>query len=53
MPRQKSEMTKNAKPVGIRLLQRHHDEYKRLGGVRWLREVLQKSIDEKKLDESL
>ena len=50
MPRQKSEMTKNAKPVGIRLLQRHHDEYKRLGGVKWLREVLQKSIDKAKHD---
>ena len=50
MPREKSEMTKNAKHVGMRLLQRHHNEFKRSGGVKWLREVLQKSIDKAKHD---
>ena len=50
MPRAKSELTKNAKPVGIRLIPRHKAEWDRLGGVKWLREVLQKSIDKAKND---
>jgi hypothetical protein len=50
MPREKSEMTKNNKQIGIRLIPRHKDEWVRLGGVKWLREVLQKSIDKAKND---
>jgi hypothetical protein len=50
MPREKSEMTKNTKQVGMRLIPRHRAEWDRLGGVKWLREVLQKSIDKAKND---
>ena len=50
MPRAKSEMTKNAKPVGIRLIPRHKVEWDKLGGVKWLREILQKRMDGAKND---
>ena len=47
MPRPKSELTKNFKLIGIRLLPKHYEEWRRLGGVKWIREQLQKSLDSK------
>jgi hypothetical protein len=47
MPRPKSELTSVAKNVGVRLIPAHHAEWKRLGGAKWLRQMLSQSIKEK------
>jgi predicted adenine nucleotide alpha hydrolase (AANH) superfamily ATPase len=48
MPRPKSELTSVAKQVGVRLIPAHYEEWKKLGGPKWLRQQLSKSIQEKK-----
>jgi hypothetical protein len=48
MPRPKSDLTSVAKNVGIRLIPAHYEEWKRLGGPKWLRHVLSQSIKEKR-----
>ena len=48
MPRPKSELTSVAKYVGVRLIPAHYEEWKRLGGAKWLRQILSQSIKENK-----
>jgi len=48
MPRPKSDLTSVARTVGVRLIPAHHAEWKRLGGPKWLRQVLSQSIKEKR-----
>jgi len=48
MPRPKSELTNVAKNVGVRLIPAHYAEWNRLGGAKWLRQVLSQSIKEKR-----
>jgi hypothetical protein len=45
MPRQKSELTKSGKSIGIRVTQSEYLEYMKLGGAKWLRKFLQKIRD--------
>lgn len=46
MPRPKSEMTSVATTVSARLIPAHYAEWKRLGGVQWLRQQLSESMRE-------
>ena len=48
MPRPKSEMTSVAVTVSARLIPAHFAEWKRLGGVNWLRQQLRESIQKQK-----
>jgi len=48
MPRPKSEMTSVAVTVSARLIPAHFQEWKRLGGVVWLRQQLRESIQKQK-----
>ena len=48
MPRPKSELTSVAKNVGVRLIPAHYAEWNRLGGVKWLRQMLSQSLKEKR-----
>jgi len=48
MPRPKSELTDVAKNVAVRLIPAHYAEWKRLGGAKWLRQMLSQSIKEKR-----
>jgi hypothetical protein len=48
MPRPKSELTKNGKTIGVRLTPSEYAEYERLGKSKWLRQLLSKSIQERK-----
>ena len=48
MPRPKSEMTSVAVTVSARLIPAHYAEWKRLGGVQWLRQQLRESIQKQK-----
>ena len=48
MPRPKSEMTGVAVTVSARLIPAHFAEWKRLGGVNWLRQHLRESIQKQK-----
>ena len=50
MPRQKSELTKSGKAIGIRLTQSEYEEYIKLGGGTWLRKLLQDSRDKQFLN---
>jgi hypothetical protein len=43
MPRPKSELTGVARQIGVRLIPAHHAEWKRLGGAKWLRQMLSES----------
>jgi hypothetical protein len=45
MPRQKSELTKSGKAVGVRLTKTEYEEYELLGKGKWLRKLLQESRD--------
>ena len=45
MPRQRTELTKSGKQIGARLAKRHWEVWQKLGGVRWLREQLDKAIE--------
>jgi hypothetical protein len=49
MPRPKSELTGDSKNVGIRLTQSQYEEWKRLGGPKWLRKELSNKLQEKKV----
>ncbi len=48
MPRPKSEITSVAVTVSARLIPAHFQEWKRLGGVVWLRQQLRESIQKQK-----
>jgi len=48
MPRPKSELTSVAKNIGVRLIPAHFEEWKRLGGAKWLRQMLSQSLKEKR-----
>jgi len=48
MPRPKSEMTSVAVTVSARLIPAHYAEWKRLGGINWLRQQLRESIQKHK-----
>ena len=52
MPRPKSEMTSVAVTVSARLIPAHYAEWKRLGGVNWLRQQLRESIQKRKEQEN-
>ena len=45
MPRPKSEMTSVAITVSARLIPAHYAEWKRLGGINWLRQQLRDAIE--------
>ena len=40
MPRPKSELTQSGRAVGIRLTEWEYQEWKKLGGTKWLRQTL-------------
>lgn len=44
MPRPQSELTSVSKTVSARLAPAHYSEWKRLGGIEWLRQYLSQSI---------
>jgi hypothetical protein len=44
MPRPKTEMTKSGKTIAVRATLSEWNEFKRLGGARWLRPFLDKSL---------
>lgn len=48
MPRPKSEITKGAKMLGVRLTPSQHEEFKRLGGSAWFRKMLAQSIQSRR-----
>ena len=48
MPRPKSEITSVAVTVSARLIPAHYAEWKRLGGINWLRQQLRESIQKQK-----
>jgi hypothetical protein len=48
MPRPKSELTDVARQIGVRLIPARHAEWNRLGGAKWLRQMLSQSIKEKR-----
>jgi hypothetical protein len=50
MPRPKTELTGDSKHVGIRLTQSQYEEWKRLGGAKWLRKELANKLQEKKVE---
>jgi hypothetical protein len=52
MPRPKSEITSVAVTVSARLIPAHFAEWKRLGGVNWLRQHLRESIQKRKEQEN-
>ena len=45
MPREKSELTKNRRFVGMHMTPEQHTEWKRLGAQKWLRTMLALSIE--------
>jgi hypothetical protein len=45
MPRPKTEMTKSGKTIAVRATLSEWNEFKRLGGIKWLRQLLAESID--------
>jgi hypothetical protein len=48
MPRPKSEMTKSGKTIAVRATMSEWNEFRRLGGTKWLRQLLAKSIEKQK-----
>ena len=48
MPRPKSEITSVAVTVSARLIPAHYAEWKRVGGINWLRQQLRESIQKHK-----
>jgi len=40
MPRPKSELTQSGRAIGIRLTEWEYQEWKKIGGTKWLRGVL-------------
>jgi len=53
VPRPKSEMTGVAKNVGVRLIPAHYEEWKRLGGAKWLRQELSNKIKERRDEQTI
>jgi hypothetical protein len=53
MPRPKSELTSVTRTIGVRLIPAHFEEWKRLGGAKWLRQELSKKIKENKDGQTL
>ena len=51
MPRPKSEITGVATTVSARLIPAHYAEWKRLGGIDWLRKTLKASIEQRRKQE--
>jgi hypothetical protein len=47
VPRPKSELTENSKTIGVRLTEWQYQEWKKLGGPKWLRQQL---MDSKRKD---
>jgi hypothetical protein len=47
MPRPKSELTGVGTNIAVRLIPAHYEEWKRLGGPKWLRQQLSQSIKNK------
>ena len=45
MPRPKTEMTKSGKTIAVRATLSEWNEFKRLGGTKWLRQFLADSIE--------
>jgi len=45
MPRPRTEMTKSGKTIAVRATLTEWNEFKRLGGAKWLRPFLAKSIE--------
>ena len=43
MPRPKSEITKSGRTIGVRLTEWEYQEWKKLGGTKWLRAFLKES----------
>jgi hypothetical protein len=52
MPRPKSELTSVATTVSARLIPAHFAEWKRLGGIEWLRQYLRESIQNQRKEQS-
>jgi len=48
MPRPKSELTKNGKVIGVRVTEKEHEAFMRLGGGKWLRYQLAFNLECKK-----
>jgi hypothetical protein len=48
MPRPKTEMTKSGKTIAARATLSEWNEFKRLGGIKWLRKLLADSIERQK-----
>jgi hypothetical protein len=48
MPRPKTEMTKSGKTIAVRATLSEWNEFKRLGGTKWLRQLLADSIEKQK-----
>jgi protoheme ferro-lyase len=44
MPRPKTEMTKSGKTIAVRATMSEWNEFRRLGGAKWLRPYLDKSL---------
>ena len=44
MPRPQTEMTKSGKTIAVRATLSEWNEFKRLGGTKWLRQLLDKSL---------
>jgi hypothetical protein len=48
MPRPKSELTGVGTNIAVRLIPAHYEEWKRLGGPKWLRQELSNKIKERR-----
>jgi len=51
MPRPKSEITNTGKTIGVRLTEWQYQEWKKLGGAKWLRQLLMESKKKKVADD--
>jgi hypothetical protein len=52
MPRPKTEMTKSGKTIAVRATMSEYNEFKRLGGARWLRPILANSLEKLKQEKN-
>jgi hypothetical protein len=52
MPRPKSEMTSVTTSVSARLMPLYYAEWKRLGGVLWLRKVLKENMEKRRREDA-
>jgi hypothetical protein len=51
MPRPKTEMTKSGKTIAVRATLSEWNEFKRLGGIKWLRKLLAESLSKRSLND--